>query len=86
MKTAATTALKAPQGPTNSRVAVLSYANITAKGATALQPIQLPRTSEASLRKGREIIVKIRNQKEAQSVINKSPAQILQKLAKQFPT
>ena len=39
MKTAATTALKAPQKPTNSRVAVLFYANITAKGATALQPI-----------------------------------------------
>ena len=61
LKTAATTALKAPQGPTNSRVAVPSYANITAKGATAPQPIQLPRTSEAPLRKGREIIVRIRD-------------------------
>ena len=82
MKTAATTALKAPQGPTNSRVAVPSYANIIAKGATAPQLIQLPRTSEAPLRKGREIIVRIKDQKEAQSVTNKSPAQILQELAK----
>ena len=86
LKTAAITALKAPQGPTNSRVAVPSYVNIAAKGATAPQSIQLPRTSKAPLRKGRKIIVRIRDQKEAQSVTNKSPAQILQKLAKQFPT
>ena len=36
LKIAATTALKAPQGPINSRVAAPFYANIAAKGATVL--------------------------------------------------
>ena len=73
-----------PSHQLNARVATPSWANIA-----ALRPTNpnIQRAGEPTpMRKGREILVRIDDQKEVQSMQTKSPAQILQEIERRTPT